>query len=305
MNAYDKLSKIVKVGVMSSAIAVVAGAGLTFAAFGSNGSGVDGSNFLTGPYSLNKNLTDIQDQTRVKLINLENTHNNLDYFFNTGKNQIEKNTKVGDVFGGDVNAAFRLNNGAGVLGSTSLGGNYNYNLVGAAVDPTASNSVTGPYSENKNLIDINTSRELKVINKSDISNDINLKANTGNNDIRKNTVVGDVATGNVNISGDIANVSNSNNCITCADVLGVFNGGLSGASVPATSFSNSTTGPDSVNLNKLNYDNQVSALVVNKSNVNNDVNVAANTGKNAVEKNTVVGNVYTGSVNVDLGVSNQ
>lgn len=306
MNTFDKMRKVIRIGVASSAIVLTAGAGLTFAGYsGTSLTGFSSDNDTTGPQSLNKNTTEIVDRVKVELVNRDEEDNNLDYLFNTGKNEIENNTSVGNILGGNVIAAFAL---AGGLGSSALGTNLftnftsfqNYSNLSA--DPELVNDTTGPCSENINEVKIETKRELHVTNDTDIDNDVYLGVNTGKNEVEKNTVVGNVSTGNVSIQGTINN-GNGGQCVTCADALAIFSGAVN-QTIPDISAANSITGPNSSNKNEFEAKNEIDVDIQNHSDIDNDIDVEANTGENKIECNTVVGNVTTGNVSVVLNANN-
>jgi hypothetical protein len=268
---------------------------------------ITSKNQLTGPQSLNKNITKINRDLNVKVLNVNHEDNYVDFYLNTGKNDLFKNTKVEDVSTGSINARVALNNKSNVGGTSgsTTGTSTQSVLSGAASDPVLSNAITGPESANINKVALNTSRNLEIKNIADINNDVDINANTGKNDVMKNTVVGDVSTGNINVAGSINNVANSDQCITCPDLLGLFNGSGSGAANVSSDLSNSTTGPDSVNINKVKVNDYTNVEVKNIAHIDNNVDVYANTGHNDVVKNTVVGDVSTGNVSVDFAVTNQ
>jgi hypothetical protein len=295
MNLSSSLQKVAKGIVAASSILTMVSIIPVSAAFD-----VTGANNTTGPQSYNENYWEINRYTDVELKNIFHADNDLSYLLNTGKNDTYKNTEVGNVATGNVRASLTLNNGtANTAGTTST----TNSVASAFSDPVFSNAITGPESTNVNKAYLNTERNLTVKNISDIYNDVDLKANTGKNDIIKNTVVGNVQTGNVNVSATISNASNSDQCVSCADALSLFNS----TAMPdlSSNFSNRITGPDSVNVNKVEVNDSANLSVLNVSKVDNNVDVYANTGKNDVIKNTVVGDVKTGDVSVDLSINNR
>ncbi len=306
---------------------MVAGVGTALAGFGAssvldststysggtntNVSGVDltGTNHLTGPYSLNKNKFYIKHKVDVDIYNKNYEKNDLDFLFNTGKNDTKKNTKVGDVSTGNIKAGITLINDSnsglchGCKDDKKEDDKSGHVL--SAADPSFdfSNSLTGPDSVNINKAKVTDKTDIDIKNKAYIKNDIDVKANTGKNEVEKNTVVGNVSTGDITLTGSVENIANANQCITCKDIAGL----LSGSSSPAVSanFANDITGPYSLNKNKLDLEHKVDVDVTNKAYIKNDIDVKANTGKNEVEKNTVVGNVSTGDIMVDFSVLNK
>lgn len=331
MKTYEKLRKVIQIGVMSLAAVLMAGTGITFAEYdGSLGTGLgtglygaglglggfsgfetSGINDITGPCSLNRNTESVIDEGIFNLVNRENELNNLDYFFNTGQNFASGNTEVGGIIGGDVDAAFALTGGlgGGVGGGFGYGLDSGYNyanhggyLSGASVNPVVDNAVTGPNSENINSVDVIRKKLLNVENRENVVSNVNIGANTGMNSVSDNTIAGGLATGSVAIQGTLEN-GNGFPCVNCSDVVGMF-AESNMAALPAVEAVNSTTGPNSSNVNEFTAKNIVKANIYNEANIENNVNVEANTGENAVNCNTIAGDVATGDVVVRIGVAN-
>jgi len=166
---------------------------------------IDLANGCTGPNSENENIVDIDNDIDLDFRNYVTIHNDLDADLNTGDNEVEHNTVVGDFSTGDIDFSAttenRVNNN---LGNLDLG-----NLVGGnEVSGEMRNTLTGPNSENKNLLDIENDIDLDVTNHTTIHNDTDIDANTGNNEIENNTCVGDISTGSVSIDVSTMNIAN-------------------------------------------------------------------------------------------------
>ena len=81
-------------------------------------------------------------------------------------------------------------------------------------------------------------------------------------------------------------------------------GSTAGSSVHAD-FQNDTTGPSSDNENRLSVDSNSSIDVQNSADIQNTLDVTADTGHNDISNNTIVHNVRTGDVRVDLHAVNR
>jgi len=249
-------------------------------------------NQTTGPDSDNINATEISSNASVDIMN-ESTVND-DFIFNVeaGRSTVERNTVVGDVETGDVDGmitvSHELNNG-----QISMAGD---DLDFLFPDFDMSNNLTGPDSTNINRIDVALDRNISVINDATYRSNYDINANTGRNTIMRNTQVGDVSSGDVNIGIDESVTTN---------------GGVGSISIPmmsevnlaSGSMDNDITGPNSTNRNTVDVDSNQNVSIANTSRITNNVDADINTGRNTIERNTVVGNVRTGSVSFNVNVS--
>jgi hypothetical protein len=166
----------------------------------------------------------------------------------------------------------------------------------ASVNITGSNNTTGSHSDNSNSVSVTQNTNVDVNNHSKVNNDINFWANTGHNNSNKNTVGGEISTGDVNVMADINNVANGSFGF---DLFDLTNGDVS------ANFANGITGANSNNYNSLALNQSNSINVRNNSWVDNDINFKANTGHNNSNKNTVGGSVMTGDVTANFSLSNK
>ncbi|OQA04929.1 MAG: hypothetical protein BWY68_00051 [bacterium ADurb.Bin400] len=296
MDKFRKLRDVARTVVLSGAVILTSGAGVSLASLDA-----ESLNDTTGPYSHNENEIEIESDIEIDIENDAEVKNWIDLWLNTGKNDIERNTSVEDISTGDIEVEFDFQNEANV-GSVAQGsGSVLGNLFFDDLDVFLGNRLTGPYSHNENEVKVENDVEIDIENDAEIDNDIDIDANTGKNDIERNTLVGDVETGDIEVELSIENEANTNQCFTCPDLLS-FGGGLGDLDVE---FSNYLTGPDSENENELKVENDVEIDVKNDAEIKNNIDVNANTGYNDVEKNTVVGDVSTGSISVDLSLYNR
>jgi len=165
----------------------------------------DSSNNITGPNSINKNKVYVESNKNVEIENKADFNNDIDVNANTGYNNISGNTSVGEVNTGDVNLNVNISNVANKSGSSYLNVTKQEPLN---VSSNFDNSKTGPNSINKNELKVKNNSNLEVENKAYFKNDIDLKANTGGNQIDCNTTVGNVKTGDVSFDVKVLNSAN-------------------------------------------------------------------------------------------------
>lgn len=161
-------------------------------------------------------------------------------------------------------------------------------------DIVASNGTTGPNSINKNNIDIDDSSDIRVVNEATANNDYDIDAEAGFGNVGSNTCVGDIKGGD--IMGSLSSVTNLN-----SGTINLMND--SSDDDMSIVLANSITGPNSVNVNDVDIDRTSNINVLNSAVANNNLDIKANTGKNRVSNNTVVGDVSSGDVNIDASVN--
>lgn len=156
-----------------------------------------GSNLITGANSENRNTVNADRTTRINLENNARINNDSNLRLNTGNNRISRNTTVGDVTSGDVTATVSYDNSgsANLMSGINLG-----DLSQGDVSATFSNDTTGFNSENRNTLNADSRTNIRVENNSTVTNRLNANVNTGSNDVNENTTVGDVTTGDINLS---------------------------------------------------------------------------------------------------------
>jgi hypothetical protein len=157
------------------------------------------NNDTTGSNSENTNRVDQEGSFSFTIENYGDSENNINLDLNTGGNSISNNTVVGDITTGDVGI------------DASVENNINQSEITVpdmSSDPLgveSENILTGPNSENDNLVNIDNKTNILIKNTSSTKNDIDLRLNTGNNEISGNTVVGDITTGRIRVSIGLVN----------------------------------------------------------------------------------------------------
>jgi hypothetical protein len=291
--AFSASSAYAAVNVTNSCGGSTLGSGL-----GIGNADISAINELTGCNSRNINRVNECvggecENGSVEILNVARADNDVCFEVESGRNIYECNTCGGDVMTGDqmvdIAVVNDLNSGNLDFGDVDLGS--------VSVDMT--NYLTGGNSVNRNIVNVGNGfgNEIDVVNRANVDNNIDLYANTGRNRVEGNTKIGNVSTGSVDISGDIKNTVNSGEMN--------LSGLLSSPDVTAT-LENNTTGCSSENDNILNIGTGSGSDVTvrNTANINNNLDVTANTGRNTIGCNTCVGDVSTGDVSVGFSIVN-
>lgn len=268
----------------------------------------EAENHLTGPNSRNINEQIFEEEFNFDFDSNLDVQNDFNLDANTGRNEISENTLVEDIATGDVRVEVDFNNdfessGAGDHGfdGYGLGSADRYTLGGSSLGLGRTelvNHLTGPNSENRNTVEISNDRDIEIDHQASFDNQFNLEANTGNNEISGNTLVGDVSTGDVRAE---VRIENESSVPSYGYLLPDYNNGTD----PRVELVNSTTGYNSENTNEVEVDNQTEVDINTDTEFNNDITINANTGNNTVDCNTVVGDVSTGNVDLELTLSNK
>lgn len=250
-----------------------------------------GGNGTTGPNSENENLLDINNRINIDITNRAFADNDSIFCVDTGANEIQHNTVANGLYGGNVFGDIEVDNtlNGGDIDLVDMDpGNISFDLA---------NDLTGPNSENENEVFIDVARYVDIDNIADIDNDFNLRANTGYNEIQNNTEVGCISTGDISFNIDQENIANAS--MGYVDLSGLGYMDIEGG------FTNNLTGPCSENENTLRLNANSYIDIYNQANIDNDQNINANTGGNEVECNTVVGDISTGDVHINVSTFNR
>jgi hypothetical protein len=166
---------------------------------------VNGSNNTTGYASQNTNTTSVSSNNTVTENNDSHTTNNVTINANTGGNNANENTVGGAITTGSISGAVVINNMS----------NNGSQVTNAVMDPhggfsvTTGNALTGAQSENRNSTSISGNNVFSLNNNAVTNNNVVVNANTGRNNSNRNTVGGDISTGDINTLVNINNTSNS------------------------------------------------------------------------------------------------
>lgn len=149
------------------------------------------SNVKTGADSKNDADVTVEKENVLQQSNNAFIHNNIDQNLNTGDNKANKNTGMGSVSTGDVEALSVVNNRANQNWASMMGGGHGGSLL------SAGNDTTGADSDNDASIDVKAQNWMVQTNQAFVLNDADVEVNTGRNDANKNTGVGHVMTGDI------------------------------------------------------------------------------------------------------------
>lgn len=164
----------------------------------------------------------------------------------------------------------------------------------AFADTTISINGNGSDSDNNANVSFEQSTTVVQNNDAQITNDVRVDANTGDNEANDNTG-GDVSvqTGDVDAEVSVTNVANKN----VADVE-CCTGGDKEIEI-------SKNGSDSDNTVDFDWKNNIDVFQENDANIRNDVRVEANTGDNEANDNTDGDvSIETGDADVSVSVTN-
>lgn len=163
---------------------------------------VDASNEKTGAESDNTNKVIVKNEGDTTLSNVANLNNSVRVKANTGGNDQNKNTTAGDLKTGDVSVETDIYNEANTGSCCISGGD-------TSVKADLSNDTTGYNSDNTNKVIVKDEGDKTVSNVANVTNEVEVHADTGKNDQEQNTTGGDVESGSVSIDFGSTSVVNS------------------------------------------------------------------------------------------------
>jgi len=259
------------------------------------------SNNFTGSNSENLNDSNSSADANINLTNNAEADNDISANLVTGQNGIGSNTVVGNVSTGDINGNVcvinALNSSLGPddsIGGQSINtsGMNGITLAPADTRLNLQNATTGENSENSNVFNGGQVIDFFEVNDAAANNSIEIDADTGNNEISNNTKVGELQTGDIAIAANLINLLNISPEIALSiDFWNLFGGLVGDITI---SEANDITGSDSENKNLVNLDGGEDISISNNSETNNNINLSANTGGNAIGSNTAIGDIKTG-----------
>lgn len=277
--------KLIQKATSIAASAVLFGSTFAPVAFASvdevaaNGISGVATNNTTGADSTNHSSIVLNQDTTVVQNNAADITNNVNLKLNSGKNNANKNTGEGIVVSGDISSGVAISNTANtnVADLQSCGG--------CDMDIVVGNVKTGADSDNGAKVKLNKTNSIFQNNAAVVDNNIDVNGNTGKNNANKNTGGGSVESGDLTGTAIVENNLNQN--------FASLAGGEGTASITAL---NDTTGADSSNWTKVkaNFNNVVTQT--NLADIDNNVDLDLNSGKNDANKNTGWGMVTTGDV---------
>jgi len=302
--------------------------------------GTSASNTSTGANSNNTANTDTNRSLTIVNDNDATVMSDVAIDAVTGQNTTNKNTGDASIETGDANVVANVLNlvnntvGAGaeiLVATVNIFGNQAGDLIlkdssdgsgsqcgsgCVANGGTSGNYSTGSDSFNDANTTINSDEVYLTNNSADVSNYVDVNANTGGNDASKNTDGGSVKSGDVNVSAEATTMANTTTnsdwWLVIVNEAGRWVGHIVGAD-GQTVASNGTidfgavndgTGAGSNNSASVNQSNSTSVTQNNTADVDTKITVNADTGNNTANKNTGSGDVESGDVNVAANIVN-
>ncbi len=268
------------------------------------------NNNITGSDSDNINVISNNNLVDIVTINNTNVNDIIEIEANTGDNFISNNTKVDSIDTGDINLGANVINLLNLLLPDLRFTLDIWNILGDLTGNiliSGLNNLTGNNSVNNNSQEISNKSNIDITQNAIVHNGLGLSANTGNNTIGNNTIIDDITTGKSTVSSNLINISEVGTPIFYIfNIFGDWNGLDCAEDCHGYIINeiNSETGANSNNINSVISANNSDLNIINNANVNNNLIVNANTGNNAIDNNTVIGSITTGSIKISQNVIN-
>ncbi|MDB5160977.1 MAG: hypothetical protein JWO96_357 [Candidatus Saccharibacteria bacterium] len=270
---------------------------------------------ITGPSSSNTVNSSQNNNGIFNLFYDASISNKITSLAASGNASVTGNTLAGSALSGN---ALDVNNIMNMLQSTwnlqpaanllTFTANINGNVTGdLTIDPNMI-AQTGQLSANNSLTQSQTNLTVNAKGSGLINNDISVGANSGNATLANNTSAGNAGSGSATAVANVVNVLNS--AIAAGQsFLGVINinGNLNGDILLPPNFLDqliASGAPQSTIDVSQSQTNNVVADLSKTQTINNNVNLAAVSGKADVGNNTSAGNATSGSASTKLTIFN-
>jgi hypothetical protein len=253
-------------------------------------------NHKTGADSENNNTVTEHGDGDVTVTNVGNVGNAANVTADTGNNTQSRNTGTdgaGDPDTGSVDVSGEWDS---IVNSSDDLCDCIFGNEGWEVEADFLNDTTGADSDNFNTLTVDNDGDVTLTNIASIANSLIVNADTGDNVQDRNTLVGEIMTGDVTVGDiDILNVANS------SDGHGSSFGQSNSVDFTST---NRVTGANSGNINTVTVNGGGNTTLTNVASISNGVNVTADTGNNTQTRNTKAGDITTGEVAVSADIVN-
>lgn len=203
-------------------------------------------------------------------------------------------------------------------------GNSLQAILSALMGGDPSIAHTGPVSTNSIGTSTTGTGFFDLFSQAVINNNLNSLAKTGDASVTGNTSAGSATTGSATVISNLFNLlssawswatgglsyfaenlfGNQTGNILLQPTVTTSGGGGQIGSLPGTIASNTNTGPNSTNTIGTNAANDLTVNAQANGNINNNLNLLAQSGNAGVTGNTIAGNATTGAAAVDLNVMN-
>lgn len=242
-----------------------------------------------GEGSQNQVATETQNTTNVTQTNNAQISNDVNTTANTGDNTVSDNT------GAETGVT------TGNVDNSTVINNENINSNNANTNPccspmgTTNVEVSGNGSDSVNSVDVNnlTNTNVSQTNTANISNNINVDANTGRNTADGNNGNVSITTGNIDV---LSKINNSN--INASIHLG-------GQIQSTTHAVIKGNGSGSVNIITFNNEQNEEVINLNIADIRNMVMQTLNTGGNTAEDNVGDVAIVTGDIDSEVIIDNK
>lgn len=273
---------------------------------------IEAINRQTGANSTNE-IAITNERERITMVENDAViTNEIDAQAITGQNKASLNTGAGIITTGDANIQATAVNIANTtvkdaslfiavvnifgdwFGDLLYGGSSLLASAGGSqqVNVDAANQNTGAESENTVEVNVDRSHVTDINNNAKLATTLNANIDTGTNKTNKNTLGGNIETGNGILalhSRALANLTG----IALDPVLGLTISGL-----------NEKTGFDSKNKISAEINDERIISIDNFADVNTIFASLVNTGNNEANQNTIGGNILTGNIDANVGIHN-
>ncbi len=263
---------------VNAGISNTANVNTTSVSGGPAASGNVGNNKVTGPDSLNQIDIANSNDVFVENDNDARVFNKVDASVESGENRANKNTGPAYIHSGDADLAVGVVNRVNDSATAVVGG------AGGTGGNQATNQTTGPMSDN--FVTMTNDSDVTVDNDNDldVKNKVFAHVDTGDNSASKNTLGGEIRSGNA--VGDLGLETKGNiNTTSVTSAMGGF----------ANVSGNAVTGPMSLNQETLTNTQDVEVENHNKDADVKNIDIDnVETGENRANKNTGGGEVLAG-----------
>lgn len=240
-----------------------------------------------GTSSQNTANVNVTQTTTITSTNEANIQNDVNSQANTGDNSASNNTSG--------NTAIQTGNTSQNVTISNQANSSTVNTSGcgcAGQDVNIQVSGNGSNSENTINSDVKNETTINATNNANITNNVYVGANTGNNSAQNNNGDVKISTGDIVIRGSIENRGNKIEII-----IDPQNGTIT--------IINSSNGANSVNTIDISVLNSLNITKIDEATINNLVGILANTGGNTANGNNGSVLIKTGDIDIEFGIINE
>lgn len=242
-------------------------------------------------------------------------NNDINMISRSGAAEVSGNTTGGNATSGDASAIANIinlinsaiNANRSFIGMLNINGSLNGDILLPPGMLEALIASTGPSSTNTINAGQDVNLDANIDTTRSITNNIDLTSTSGQANVDSNTTAGSATSGGattsvnqMNLIGQ--NVTANNALLVFINVMGSWVGLLMNA--PSGSSSIAATGPDSTNTINAEGSLDVSVNADENSQINNNINLTAESGDATVARNTRGGNATTGDATTSVNLLN-